>query len=139
MTSSGAGGAGGAGGSARGPLVRTLAAEVAQLKRDAASAERRRLQDGKRLRRLIKAERSERIAVQEQMRSLEAIQEGVSTPEWWARKRADGRSAAACDGGGGPLGHPNVYLKIGDTGEVVCPYCSAQFILSDDAEEVAGH
>ena len=47
--------------------------------------------------------------------------------------------SVACDGGGGPLGHPNVYLKIGDTGDVVCPYCSAQFILSDEAEEAAGH
>jgi uncharacterized Zn-finger protein len=46
--------------------------------------------------------------------------------------------SVAC-GGGGPLGHPNVYLKIGESRGVVCPYCSAQFILSDDAEEAAGH
>ena len=48
-------------------------------------------------------------------------------------------SSVACDGGGGALGHPNVYLKIGDTRDVFCPYCSAQFILRDDAEEAAGH
>jgi uncharacterized Zn-finger protein len=47
--------------------------------------------------------------------------------------------SVACDGGGGPLGHPNVYLKIGEPGDVVCPYCSAQFVLSDDAKEAAGH
>jgi uncharacterized Zn-finger protein len=45
--------------------------------------------------------------------------------------------SVACDGG--PLGHPNVYLKIGESRDVVCPYCSAQFILSDDAKEAAGH
>jgi uncharacterized Zn-finger protein len=45
--------------------------------------------------------------------------------------------SVACDGG--PLGHPNVYLKIGESRDVVCPYCSAQFILSDDTKEAAGH
>ena len=43
----------------------------------------------------------------------------VSTPE------------VACDGGGGPLGHPKVYLHIdhahGDT--VTCPYCSRTYVL----------
>lgn len=37
----------------------------------------------------------------------------------------------ACDGGGGALGHPKVYLHIdhdkGDT--VVCPYCSRTYVL----------
>jgi uncharacterized Zn-finger protein len=47
--------------------------------------------------------------------------------------------SVACDGGGGPLGHPNVYLKIGAPGDVMCPYCSAQFMLSDDAGKAAGH
>ena len=28
----------------------------------------------------------------------------------------------ACDGGGGPLGHPKVYLNLGDKGWVECPY-----------------
>jgi uncharacterized Zn-finger protein len=32
--------------------------------------------------------------------------------------------------GGGSSGHPNVYLKIGDEKEVVCPYCSRLFILN---------
>ena len=27
----------------------------------------------------------------------------------------------SCDGGGGPLGHPRVYLEMGDDGETVCP------------------
>ena len=30
----------------------------------------------------------------------------------------------ACDGGGGPLGHPRVWLTLGTDGEIICPYCS---------------
>lgn len=26
--------------------------------------------------------------------------------------------------------HPRVYLPIGDTGSVTCPYCSAKYILN---------
>ena len=33
----------------------------------------------------------------------------------------------SCDGGGGALGHPKVYLEIGDENEIVCPYCSKLF------------
>ncbi len=44
-----------------------------------------------------------------------------------------------CDGGGGPLGHPMVYLTINDGGETVCPYCSRRFVLAEGAEETAGH
>ena len=32
-----------------------------------------------------------------------------------------------CDGGGGTLGHPRVYLEMGDKNEIVCPYCSKLF------------
>lgn len=38
-----------------------------------------------------------------------------------------------CDGGGGPLGHPKVFLHIDESGEIVCPYCSRRFVLSGDA------
>jgi uncharacterized Zn-finger protein len=33
----------------------------------------------------------------------------------------------ACDGGG--LGHPKVFLKMGDKGFAECPYCGARFVL----------
>ncbi len=33
------------------------------------------------------------------------------------------------DGGGGPLGHPRVFLSLGKEGDVVCPYCSRRFVL----------
>ena len=39
----------------------------------------------------------------------------------------------ACDGGGGPLGHPKVYLNLGSEGRVECPYCSRTFVLRADA------
>jgi uncharacterized Zn-finger protein len=44
-----------------------------------------------------------------------------------------------CDGGGGPLGHPLVYLHIEDDGAVVCPYCSRRFVLADGAGTADHH
>jgi uncharacterized Zn-finger protein len=35
----------------------------------------------------------------------------------------------ACDGGGGALGHPLVYLHLLPTGRVLCPYCSRLYVL----------
>ena len=37
-------------------------------------------------------------------------------------------TVAACNGGGGPLGHPRVYLNLGTAGRVVCPYCSRVYV-----------
>ena len=34
----------------------------------------------------------------------------------------------ACDGGGGALGHPLIYLHMGKDGRAVCPYCSRIFV-----------
>lgn len=35
----------------------------------------------------------------------------------------------ACDGGGGALGHPKVYLHIDqEKGSIVCPYCSRMYV-----------
>jgi len=50
-------------------------------------------------------------------------------------------ATVGCDGGGGPLGHPMVFLKITDSGEIACPYCSRHFVLTESAEnpgEAAG-
>jgi uncharacterized Zn-finger protein len=35
----------------------------------------------------------------------------------------------ACDGIGGSLGHPKVYLEMGDEKYVECPYCDRRFVL----------
>lgn len=40
-------------------------------------------------------------------------------------------ATVGCDGGGGALGHPNVYLKIGKSGAVTCPYCSRHYVLAE--------
>ena len=36
-------------------------------------------------------------------------------------------SRVVCNGGGGPLGHPQVWLILGSDGQVTCPYCSRKF------------
>lgn len=38
----------------------------------------------------------------------------------------------ACNGGGGSLGHPQVWLNIGTDSKVICPYCSREFVKSTD-------
>ena len=35
----------------------------------------------------------------------------------------------ACDGGGGALGHPKVFLSLANGGRVECPYCDRMFVL----------
>ena len=44
----------------------------------------------------------------------------------------------ACDGGGGALGHPRVFLRIEDQ-SVMCPYCSRLFLLNEGAGHATGH
>jgi uncharacterized Zn-finger protein len=39
----------------------------------------------------------------------------------------------ACDGGNGVLGHPKVYLEMGDQTYVECPYCDRRFVLREGA------
>jgi len=39
----------------------------------------------------------------------------------------------ACAGGGGALGHPKVYLEMGDEDFVECPYCDRRFVLKAKA------
>ncbi|MCS6855136.1 MAG: zinc-finger domain-containing protein [Elioraea sp.] len=43
-------------------------------------------------------------------------------------------ATVACDGGGGALGHPRVFLTLVD-GMVVCPYCSRTFVLQGSEAE----
>lgn len=38
-----------------------------------------------------------------------------------------------CEGVGGALGHPRVYLEMGDGDGVECPYCDRLFILRGGA------
>ena len=36
----------------------------------------------------------------------------------------------ACDGGGGALGPPRVWMEMGEARFVECPYCDRRFVLS---------
>ena len=36
----------------------------------------------------------------------------------------------SCDGGGGALGHPRVYMEMGEAGFVECLYCDRKFTLA---------
>ncbi|MBF0324729.1 zinc-finger domain-containing protein [Magnetospirillum moscoviense] len=47
-------------------------------------------------------------------------------------------ASVGCDGGGGPLGHPLVYLHLGHDRQVTCPYCSRTFVLAEGAK-LGGH
>ncbi len=49
----------------------------------------------------------------------------------------------SCDGVGGALGHPRVYMEMGDEHFVECGYCDRRFVLatehvgSDESEQLA--
>ena|SRR5215472_16041727 len=45
-----------------------------------------------------------------------------------------GSRRVACDGGGGALGHPRVWLEMGEADFVECPYCDRRFVLPSGAE-----
>jgi uncharacterized Zn-finger protein len=35
----------------------------------------------------------------------------------------------SCDGGGGALGHPRIYMNLSVDGKAECGYCDRQFVL----------
>jgi uncharacterized Zn-finger protein len=39
----------------------------------------------------------------------------------------------SCDGVGGALGHPRVYMEMGEENFVECPYCDRKFVLAQGA------
>jgi len=41
----------------------------------------------------------------------------------------------ACDGGGGALGHPKVYINLDKPGVHSCSYCGLRFIRDDDDDD----
>nr|CAG4647614.1 EOG090X0NBY [Megafenestra aurita]SVE92819.1 EOG090X0NBY [Megafenestra aurita] len=38
----------------------------------------------------------------------------------------------SCDGGGGPLGHPKVYINLDKPGNHTCGYCGLRFLKPED-------
>ena len=70
--------------------------------------------------------------------------EGLMIPDQVKETQDDGASKASasvivtnqlrvvCNGGGGALGHPKIFLTLGNDGRVTCPYCSREFVKSAD-------
>jgi uncharacterized Zn-finger protein len=59
---------------------------------------------------------------------------GALTPAGPAPELVEVRSArVACDGVGGALGHPRVWLEMGEADFVECPYCDRRFVLAKGA------
>ena len=48
-------------------------------------------------------------------------------------------TVVACNGGGGALGHPLVYLNLSAEGKVECPYCSRLFVRGTAAHDAHGN
>lgn len=44
----------------------------------------------------------------------------------------------ACDGVGGALGHPRVWVDLGEEGTADCGYCDRRFVLSAKADQAPG-
>jgi uncharacterized Zn-finger protein len=45
----------------------------------------------------------------------------------------------SCQGIGGALGHPLVYLNLGPAGVTDCPYCDRRFVLRQGGTAAPGH
>jgi len=45
----------------------------------------------------------------------------------------------SCDGGGGALGHPRVWLELGGDDEAVCGYCDRRFVLKGGKADPNGN
>ena len=48
-------------------------------------------------------------------------------------------TVVACNGGGGALGHPRVFLNLETDGAIDCPYCDRRFVLKAGAAKAGGH
>jgi uncharacterized Zn-finger protein len=66
-----------------------------------------------------------------QARPEPAVARAALTPDLSAPEEIVVRSKRiACDGVGGALGHPRVYLEMGEGDFVECPYCDRRFVLA---------
>ncbi len=59
---------------------------------------------------------------------------GAPTPNPAAEVVVVRSRRVACDGVGGALGHPRVWLEMGEADFVECLYCDRQFVLAADHE-----
>ncbi len=61
----------------------------------------------------------------------------IATPEAPETIEVD-TTKVACDGGGGALGHPRVFLTLVD-GVAECGYCDRRYVLKPGAKPRHGH
>lgn len=61
----------------------------------------------------------------------------IDAPVIQAEEIVVSQKRVACDGGGGALGHPLVYMEMGEDNSVECKYCDRLFVLAADV--VDGH
>lgn len=61
----------------------------------------------------------------------DAVSDGRDPPE----VIVVGSRRVACDGGGGALGHPLVFMEMGERDQVECGYCDRRFVLDPAAED----
>ncbi|MCW5724418.1 MAG: zinc-finger domain-containing protein [Maricaulaceae bacterium] len=47
------------------------------------------------------------------------------------------QARVSCDGGGGALGHPRVFLTMNAEGFVECGYCDRRFVLKGGPQDKA--
>ncbi|QIX02119.1 hypothetical protein AMS68_007636 [Peltaster fructicola] len=66
--------------------------------------------------------RFEQTIMEDQPRPLAAIELIHKQPVHWTKKKV-----VSCDGGGGPLGHPRVFINTDKPQIAVCGYCGVPF------------
>ncbi|PWN48543.1 hypothetical protein IE53DRAFT_370523 [Violaceomyces palustris] len=72
----------------------------------------------------MKGPRFEQMDMSLQPQPLAAIEMISREPIRMSTKRV-----VACDGGGGPLGHPKVFINLDKEGPKACPYCGIRYEL----------
>ncbi len=65
------------------------------------------------------------------MRTVTAATPAIEAPETITVRS----HRVSCDGVGGALGHPRVYMEMGAEHFVECPYCDRKFVLGHDHGE----
>jgi len=75
------------------------------------------------------------LGAEAQLRPEPMPAEAALTPPLPAPEVVEIRSRrVACDGVGGALGHPRVWLEMGEGPFVECPYCDRRFVLAQGVE-----
>lgn len=67
--------------------------------------------------------RFEQTIMEDQPRPLAAIELIHKQPVRWTKKRV-----VSCDGGGGPLGHPRIFINVDKPQVCWCTYCGVPFV-----------